>query len=566
MQQDAAVSFAVAPLTLFAPSPTNPRKRISTAEIADLAEKIAPVGVMQPVLARPNPDAAPGAAPMQLVFGQRRMLACELLTEQGRNPHGLGIPYMLRELTDEQVLVMQLLENIGRSDLHPLDEAEHYQRMRLAQGGRTVAEIALLAKVPLSRVYERLSLLDLVPAAREAFGADKLSLNTALQVARMPAAVQAEIADHLGNWGGEPMGPKAAAQFVRDRYMLRLSIAPFDPKDEGLVPTAGACGACPKRTGASPQLFGDIDDGDICTDVACYNAKKATQRERQVAELRNSGFTVLQGEEAREVCTPDGRHLHAGWHSLDAEVPLSLATEPGLKVVDVMTRAEAPNAHTAMVDHPNAALVNYAVPTHHLEAALRKLKLHRSQVQPASKPVAKTATQRVAEPPAPKPSTKRAANAQAAFAEEGETDVATPGEAAADALPGPSDDDIEDLASFHVPALSGGRYNGQSADAYASSQTARVAAILSAGRMVQHMANDGSEGLPSYGLAQLVIVALLNGGEAYLGLSAAARLCGITPPRTQSASRVQTMPSGCLAWTPSPPTAWPWCCWHCKTE
>ena len=44
--------FQMLRLEHLAPSPTNPRKRISTAEIADLAEKIAPVGVMQPPSSR----------------------------------------------------------------------------------------------------------------------------------------------------------------------------------------------------------------------------------------------------------------------------------------------------------------------------------------------------------------------------------------------------------------------------------------------------------------------------------------------------------------------------------
>ena len=214
--------------------------------IDDQAESIAQHELMQPIVARPWPGRLLGETPLEIVAGHRRWRACCKLAEAGRSPHGQDIPSLVRELTDAQVLAMQLVENIQREDLHPLEEAEHYRRMRDdATAPASVEDIAHVGKVSASRVYERLSLLQLVPAAREAFLADKLTLKTALQVARMPAALQAEVTTHLSDWGGEPMGAKAAAAFIRDRYMLRLTQAPFDVADATLLPEAGACGTCP---------------------------------------------------------------------------------------------------------------------------------------------------------------------------------------------------------------------------------------------------------------------------------------------------------------------------------
>lgn len=110
------------PLSLLQPSTTNPRKRIDNEALAALAESVAEHEVMQPVLARPHPAPVAGGATLEIVAGERRWRACGLLGE--RNPHQLpgvegtvpAIPCLVRDLTDAQVLAMQLVENIARVD------------------------------------------------------------------------------------------------------------------------------------------------------------------------------------------------------------------------------------------------------------------------------------------------------------------------------------------------------------------------------------------------------------------------------------------------------------------
>lgn len=188
-----------APLALLnhlAPSPTNPRRRYASAGLQSLADSIAAHEVhevLQPILARPRPDALDGEPPLEIVSGERRWRATSALRSEGRNPHGEHIPCVVRALTDAQVLAMQLAENIEREDLHPLDEAQHYQRMLdEAHGALDVPGIAQAGRISEARVRARLQLLQLVPAARDAFLADKLTLATAAQLARMPAHLQAE--------------------------------------------------------------------------------------------------------------------------------------------------------------------------------------------------------------------------------------------------------------------------------------------------------------------------------------------------------------------------------------
>ncbi len=504
------------PLALFAPSPTNPRSRITDSEIKGLAAAIEPHGVLQPILARPWPDRRDGEPLYEIVAGHRRWAATNHLEAAGRNPHAGRIPALITERSDAEVLTMQLVENIAREDLHPLDEAAHYRRMRdAATGALSVEEIAAVGKVSVSRVYERLSLLNLVPAARQAFLAEQLTLKTALQVARLPAEHQAEVTVHLADWGGEPMTPKAAAAFIRDRFMLRLAQAPFDPTDATLLPAAGACGACPKRTGANPQLFGDITDADTCTDTTCFGHKKAAQRARLVDELRISGYRVLQDDEARDHCTADGRDLRPFLVRLDAQVPGHLG-DSSLKVSDVLDRAKVPRSDMLAIDHPNAATPPVvAVGTGVLEGALRRIKAHREQLEKRAEKASRATPQPPAPapaPPAPPPSPEAA-------------DPAADGPAVNDAR----EDFVRSLVSFTTPPHIYAPKAAGMLPQIAVEEERRVFRVLAAAEVGACMQRDGGEGLPPHKLGQMLCV-LLSWDDGALSLSQAAYLAGVPWP------------------------------------
>jgi hypothetical protein len=88
---------------------------------------------------------------------------------------------------------------------------------------------------------------------------------------------------------------RIAADFVRKNYMLDLGRAPFPIADATLVAKAGACGACPKRTGAQPDLFPDVKNGNVCTDPACFNAKRDAANKAQIAAAEQKGREVIVG-------------------------------------------------------------------------------------------------------------------------------------------------------------------------------------------------------------------------------------------------------------------------------
>jgi len=300
MPQD--TTFALLPLGSIVASATNPRKTFDEAKLAELAASIAASGVHQPVLVRRLPasrladTAALRPKPeYELVAGERRLRA-------SRIAKAATIPAMVRELTDEQVLEIQLVENLQRDDLHAMEEAEGYERLCATTG---IKKEDIAAKIGKSRsyVYQRIKLIELCQEGRAAFYAGKLDASRALLIARIPNhKLQIKAVEHATQegWNGQPSVRQLQA-WCETNVFLHLERAVFPITDAKLVPAAGSCKACPKRTGAEPDIFADVASADLCTDPACYHDKEHTHHERELQRARNSGNLVIEGEAAKDL-------------------------------------------------------------------------------------------------------------------------------------------------------------------------------------------------------------------------------------------------------------------------
>jgi ParB/RepB/Spo0J family partition protein len=265
------------------------RRHFDKVAIADLADSIRTVGLLQPIVAR----AVNGH--FEIVAGERRFLAAR---EAGLDE----IPVNVRELTDEQVLEVQLIENLQREGLHELAEAEGYEA--LMKLGHTAEEIADKVGKSKAYVYARLKLTALHKDARTAFYDGKLTSSTALLLARIPVEkLQLQALKDLTkvDYDGERMSFRAAAKHVREQYMTDLSGGGFPTTDASLVAAAGACGPCPKRTGNQAQLFDDVKSGNVCTDPACFQSKIAAYAQRRLAEAEAKGQKIISGKEAKKI-------------------------------------------------------------------------------------------------------------------------------------------------------------------------------------------------------------------------------------------------------------------------
>lgn len=254
------------------PSPTNPRQTFDEAELAELARSIAESGLLQPITVRPREIG------FEVVAGERRLRAYALL--------GLPtIPAIVRVMTDAEAEIAQVIENLQRADVSPLEEGEGYARL-LAPGTLTVASLAQRVGRDVRYVRGRLALATLTEDAKGHVRSGVLPYGHALAIARLTAEQQAEALKIAVRQYGGRARPECAlslrdlTSWIERTFMLDLTKAPFDVADPTLNPARGACGGCPLRAGNDPGLFDGVAKNDTCLDPACFRLKTGVHVER----------------------------------------------------------------------------------------------------------------------------------------------------------------------------------------------------------------------------------------------------------------------------------------------
>ena len=306
MIADPNTPFQHLPIGQVIPSKTNPRKRFPEDKLQELADNIRQHGVMQPILVRPidkrgqailngDFDGGTKAHSYEIVAGERRYRASRLASEE-------FIPAIVRPLRDLEAMQLQVFENLHRDDLHPMEEAEGFQRLLDKSQdliGLTVDELA--AKIGKSRayIYASLKLLALCEEGRDAFFEGKIGKETAVLIARIPGQhlQKKALGEITHTWIGGVMSYREAASHVHGRYTLNLARAQFDLANGQLVAEAGDCQHCPKCSGNNRDLYADIESLDVCTDPDCFESKRLAHAEA----LKHSGAAVIFGEEAKKI-------------------------------------------------------------------------------------------------------------------------------------------------------------------------------------------------------------------------------------------------------------------------
>jgi ParB family chromosome partitioning protein len=215
---------------------------------------------------RPSQDDANGVC--ELVAGARRFRASKLAGKR-------TIPATVRNLTDAEAQEIRLIENLQRTNIHELDEGIGYRAlMDLRPDFYTVETIAAqVAKSP-SYVKGRISLTLLIPGAQTVFYDGKLSVAHGLEIARLQPRDQEKAllecfpghrstGSILKDRKAEALTVRQLRQWIEREIHLDLKNAPFDTEDANLLPAAGACSTCPKRTGNNPLLFPEIKNRSL---------------------------------------------------------------------------------------------------------------------------------------------------------------------------------------------------------------------------------------------------------------------------------------------------------------
>lgn len=177
----------------------NVRKRFDEAKLAELATSIKEMGLLEPLLVRIDvPDDVSGdmAADLervtyQLVAGERRLRASKMA--------GLDrVPCVVKRISPAEAAKVQLLENLQRADLDPIEEAEAYQALIDVHGIRQ-RELAQQLGVSESHISNRRRLLRLPESVREDISHEKLSHSVAANLIQLdlPPALAADVVDVL---------------------------------------------------------------------------------------------------------------------------------------------------------------------------------------------------------------------------------------------------------------------------------------------------------------------------------------------------------------------------------
>ena len=254
------------------PSPTQQRKTFPKSEMEELEASIRAHGVLQPILARPGKR----KGIFEIVAGERRWRAAKSA--------GLDeVPVRWREMDDQEVVEIQLIENIQRKDVTPLEEAEGYKRLQ--DGGRTAQEIADQVGKSKSHVYGRIQMLRLTKEGCELALAGAIQAGHIVEIARLPTSAQEGV---IKAFGWQMRNGHVSVRQLRDHIASevrrKLEQAPWELDDAKLVGRAGTCTACPHNTANQDDSARQAKAE--CVMPSCWAKKLAAHRKRTIAAVK----------------------------------------------------------------------------------------------------------------------------------------------------------------------------------------------------------------------------------------------------------------------------------------
>ncbi len=150
------------------PNPRQPRQNFDPIALQELADSIREHGLIQPLVVTRGPGQQPGGGPTYtIIAGERRWRAARLAGLQ-------QVPAVIKEVSDQALLELALVENVQRADLNPLEEAAAY-KMLVDEFGLTQAQVATRVGKARVTVTNALRLLRLSEPVKEALITGKIS-------------------------------------------------------------------------------------------------------------------------------------------------------------------------------------------------------------------------------------------------------------------------------------------------------------------------------------------------------------------------------------------------------
>lgn len=167
-----AASETKLPIEDIVPNPNQPRIHFNETELRELSESIQEHGVLQPLLVRKHGNG------YEIIAGERRYQASKLA--------GLEeLPVIIKDVNDEEMLALALIENLQRSDLNPVEEAKGYRQL-IDASGMTQEALSKAISKSRSAITNSLRLLDLPEVVQQMIFEGKLTAGHARAILAVP--------------------------------------------------------------------------------------------------------------------------------------------------------------------------------------------------------------------------------------------------------------------------------------------------------------------------------------------------------------------------------------------
>ena len=154
------------------PNPNQPRTHFNESELEELSESIREHGVLQPLLVRKS------GQKYEIIAGERRYQASKIA--------GLKkVPVIVKDVDDQTVLEIALIENLQRSDLNPIEEAKGYRQL-IKTSGMTQEALSKAVSKSRSAITNSLRLLDLPEQVQQYLFDGKLTAGHARAILAVP--------------------------------------------------------------------------------------------------------------------------------------------------------------------------------------------------------------------------------------------------------------------------------------------------------------------------------------------------------------------------------------------
>ena len=152
------------PIESLRPNPKNPRKTFDQNGLEELADSIKEKGILQPIVVRES-KVAPGS--YEIVAGERRWRAAQKAAQH-------NVPIVVVEATDKESLEIAIIENVQRSDLNPLEEADGYAEL-IREFQYTQSDLAKIISKSRSHVANTLRLANLPASVKDLLATGRIS-------------------------------------------------------------------------------------------------------------------------------------------------------------------------------------------------------------------------------------------------------------------------------------------------------------------------------------------------------------------------------------------------------